>query len=69
MSERVERGSTIFGSVPSRPPHPLELTAETLARPALAADRLDPGGDLADDRRWAVVDIAGDGDRLIRAGA
>src|SRR4029077_7317494 len=47
----------------SRPSHPLELAAETLARPALPTDRLDTGRDLSDDRRWAVVDIARGGDR------
>jgi len=45
------------------PPHALELAAKALARPALSTDRLDPRGDLADDRRWAVVDVAGGRDR------
>src|ERR1043165_3315275 len=44
-------------------PHPLQLAAEPLARPALAADRLDAGRDLADDRRWAVVDVGLGGNR------
>ena len=42
----------------SAPPHPIELAAKALARPALATDRLDAGCDLSDDRRWAVVDVA-----------
>src|SRR6185369_12561184 len=45
------------------PAHSLELAAKALARTALAADRLDAGRDLADDRWWAVVDVAGDRDR------
>ena len=40
-----------------------ELAAEALARPALAADRHDPGPDLDRSGRRAVIDVAGDGDR------
>src|SRR4029078_1793927 len=43
--------------------HPFELPAEALARPALAADRLDAGRDLSDHRRGAVVDEARSGFR------
>ena len=50
-------------SAPPGPPHPLELPAETLARPALPADRLDARHDLPDHGRRAVVDVARDGDR------
>jgi hypothetical protein len=49
-------------SARSGPPHPFELAAETLARPTFPTDRLDAGGDLSDDRWWAVVDIARGGD-------
>src|SRR6185436_5595859 len=40
------------------PPHPFQLAAKTLARPALPTDRLDARRDLPDDGRWAVVDVA-----------
>jgi len=45
-------------SAAAGPPHPLELAAKALARPALATDGPDAWRDLSDDGRWAVVDVA-----------
>src|SRR6476620_453110 len=50
------------GSAACDPAHPNELAAQAFARPALAAHHLDARLDLADDRWWAVVDVAGGGD-------
>src|SRR5687767_12243221 len=40
-----------------------QLAAEAFGRSAFTAHDLDPGCDLADDRRRACVDVAGGGDR------
>lgn len=61
LSRRSAARETLSAS--SGPPHPLELAAKMFARTALPTDDFDAGCDLADDRRWAVVDVARGGGR------
>src|SRR5690349_16971437 len=45
------------------PAHAIELSAEAFARPTLSSNHFDARCNLADDRRRAPVDVAGDSNR------